>query len=198
MGYLFWQVWSLQQAVVDIQKPGSDIPASESVISKELDASSNVAALEASLSAVQARVEYLATTSAKVSTTSKAVGQTSSTANVFQQQTLYLGSAETISREWTTTGAEITLKAIDFPQGVTVVFEAGLYAKGGEAWARVINKTTGAVIASTELASSASSTTWKSSPIFYLHPGTNTYAVQVKSSSGDTVYLSGARLVISK
>lgn len=113
---------------------------------------------------------------------------------VFQTQDLYLGSASTIARDWTETGATINLNAANYPNDVKAVFEAGLSIIGGEAWARLINTSTGAIISVTEIFHNNNIVTWKTSPVFKLHPGNNAYTVQIKSTSGETANLNGCRI----
>ena len=120
---------------------------------------------------------------------------TTSTTN-FQPQTIYLGQASTNQQNWTETGQEVTINSGDYPSNVTATFEAGLSIVGGEAWARLKNKTTGAVMSITEVFSNTSTTIWKSSPAFKLHSGNYAYVVELKSSSGETANLAGARVVI--
>lgn len=149
---------------------------------------------ETSLSALLARVEDLENT--QVQPTPKITPSLMSAA--FQKQVIYLGSANSLSREWANSGVEVILDSTDYPANVVAVFEAGLSIVGGEAWARVTNKTTGAVISASEVAHGSNTTTWKSSAAFKLHAGKNIYVVQMRSTSGETANLAGARLVISQ
>lgn len=126
-----------------------------------------------------------------------AVGQKSA-APAFQTQILYFGSGSTTQRDWTETGAQAWLDSNSYPAGVNVSFEAGLSIIGGEAWARLKNKTTGAIISVSEVWHNNSSVTWKSSPQFKLHPGNNLYVVELKSSSDEMANLSGSRVQLSQ
>lgn len=116
----------------------------------------------------------------------------------FQKQVLYLGSADTVNRDWTDTGVEVTINSADYPSGINVVFEAGLSIEGGIAYARLKNKTTNGIYYQSEVTHGTSEITWKSSGEFNLAAGNNIYVVQLKSSSGEKAYLNGARLVIDK
>ena len=118
------------------------------------------------------------------------------TTTTFQPQTIYLGQAVTNQRDWTETGQQVTINSADYPTSVTATFEAGLSIVGGEAWARLKNKTTGAIMSITEVYNNSPATVWKSSPSFKLHSGNNAYVVELKSTSGETANLAGARLVI--
>lgn len=117
---------------------------------------------------------------------------------IFQTQVLYLGSGSTTQRDWTETGAQVWLNSASYPSGVGAVFEAGLSIIGGEAWARLKNKTTGAIISVTEVWHNNSNVSWKSSPPFKLHPGNNLYVVELKSSSNEVANLAGSRVQLSQ
>ena len=117
---------------------------------------------------------------------------------VFQTQVLYLGSGNTIERIWTETAAQLWLNSANYPSGVQAVFEAGLSIIGGEAWARLKNKTTGAVIFISEVSHNNNAVVWKTAPAFKLHPGNNLYVVEIKSSSGETANLAGSRIQLSQ
>jgi len=115
----------------------------------------------------------------------------------WQPQNIYLGSATTTKTEWTETSTAIQLNSSDYPTEVKAVFEAQLSIVNGEAWARLKNKTTGAIMQVTEIFNNSNTATWKSSPAFKLHNGTNTYVIELKSTTGEQANLSGARLKLS-
>lgn len=150
-----------------------------------------VSLLQASISALTQRVEKL---EGKKQTTPTTTFQPSK----FTKQVLYLGSSTTTNREWTDSGVQIELNSADYPANAQVLFEAGLSCTGCESWARLKNKTTNELYTNTELSSGTSQTIWKSSTPIQLTNGKNSYVVEVRSSSGETAYISGARLVISK
>ncbi|MFH0943446.1 MAG: hypothetical protein V1810_04715 [Candidatus Beckwithbacteria bacterium] len=116
----------------------------------------------------------------------------------FQPQIVYLGSASTTQTDWTVTNVEVRLNSNDYPADVIAYFEAGLSIVNGEAWARLKNKTTGAIMSITEIYNNTNSIVWKTSPSFKLHSGNNVYVVEIKSSSSELANLSGARITISK
>lgn len=124
-------------------------------------------------------------------------GTSANSAN-FQTQTVYLGSANSSELEWTNTGVQATLNSADYPANSKVTFEAGLSILGGIASARLVNNTTGAVLAATEVSNNSSNTAWVDSANFTLTPGKNIYEVQLRSSSNEVVNLSGARLIIKQ
>ena len=151
-------------------------------------------ATEASISGLIDRIEKLEQDSEK--NVAPIIQQVSTTS--FQPQVIYLGSSNTTNRDWEDSGVEVSLNKSDYPSGVKITFQAGLSIIGGEAWARLKNNTTGAVISISEVFHSGSTTTWKSSPEFELHNGNNIYIVELRSTSGETVDLAGARLILSK
>lgn len=188
-------------------KPGAKLPIgvatpSPVVIRAEAPDNEALARLQATISGLLQRLEILETE--KNITPPPAadplpvvVGQTVAKP-VFQTQVLYLGSGSTTQRDWTESGAQVQLNSGNYPAGVNVVFEAGLSIIGGEAWARLKNKTTGAIISASEVFHNNSLVTWKSSGAFKLHPGSNLYVVEIKSSSGETANLAGSRLQLSQ
>jgi hypothetical protein len=156
-------------------------------------AEETISSLQASISSLLARIGKLEQGSSQ-----NTAARPPSTPIVFQPQVVYLGSASTTKHEWTDSGIEVMLNTADYPADVSVVFEAGLSIIGGEAWARLKNKTSGAIISISEVSHNNNTVTWKSSPSFKLHPGNNTYVVQLRSTSGETAKLSGARLKITR
>ena len=115
----------------------------------------------------------------------------------WQPQNIYLGSATTTKTEWTETSAAIQLKSSDYPAEVKAVFEGQLSIVNGEAWARLKNKTSGAIMQITEIFNNSNTATWKNSPAFKLHSGTNSYVIELMSTSSEQANLSGARLKLS-
>ena len=156
------------------------------------DFSETIASQAATITDLVARVESLEEKPTQPTTT------TSTTPPSFQKQVIYLGSASTTKTSWTDTGLEVILDSADYPATVNVVFEAGLSIVGGEAGTRLINKTTGAIITASEVSHNTNTFTWKTYNSFKLHAGKNTYAVQARSTSGETANIAGARLVISQ
>ena len=175
------------------------------VINNPVPDNGTLAALQATISGLLKRLEILETgqnvvapeTPTFPSSSPAASGQTAAKA-VFQTQVLYLGSASTTERDWTETGAQVWLNSANYPAGVNAVFEAGLSIIGGEAWARLKNKTTGAIISASEVFHNNSTVSWKGSGAFKLHPGNNLYVVELKSTSGETANLAGSRLQLSQ
>lgn len=168
----------LREVPVLIPTPPSPTPIDLTTIQDSLD----------NLSLRLDKLENLPTPTAVVTAKPKPVP--------FLKQVLTLGSASTTNLTWTRTGLEITLNNADYPATVTAYFEAGLNTVNGIAWARLTNKTTGAIINLSEVSHDTNTVTWKRSYGFKLHPGNNNYVVELRSSSGEVVYLSGSRIII--
>ncbi|MBT4124188.1 MAG: hypothetical protein HOC16_05190 [Candidatus Pacebacteria bacterium] len=156
--------------------------------------------LQASISGLLTRLELLEETDSK--TEDQNTGSVQSTLPAtnlsFQTQDIFIGSASTNNTNWTDSGQEVSLFSGHYPSNVNCYFEAGLSIVGGEVWARLKNKTTGAIIPITELSHNSSTVTWKYSNSFNLHSGNNTYVVQLRSTSGEKANLAGARVKISQ
>ncbi|MFC1627398.1 hypothetical protein ACFL18_02500 [Patescibacteria group bacterium] len=149
--------------------------------------------LQTSVSNLLNRIEVL-----EENTTTPGIGGPTTITPAFQPQTFYLGSTTNNHHEWIDVGLEVTINTANYPSNISAVFEAGIALPGGEGWARLRNKTNGAVLSITEVFHNNDTTTWKSSPSFKLHSGNNTYVVQLKSTSHETLTLSGARIKISQ
>lgn len=164
-----------------------------SVFSNQVDADQ----LEASVSALSKSVASL---SAEVAALKAQSGTKLTTvpATTFSKETIYLGSTSTTSRDWIETPLEVGINSATYPAGVTAKLEAGTSIIGGEVWVRLKNKSTGAVIAASELSNNSSTVTWKTSSGFQLFPGGYTYVLEMKSSSGETANVAGARIIIEK
>lgn len=202
-GALLWLavIWSRQDQPMigaDTFPPSSASP----VISGIPAADELLESLQASISSLLKRVEELETAGSYQPPASP-VPSTPPLANGgtkpgFQTQTVYLGSGMTTEREWTETGAQVWINSADYPSGIKAVFEAGLSIIGGEVWARLKNKTTGAIISVSEIFHNTSIVSWKSAPAFKLHPGNNLYVVELKSSSNEAANLAGSRIQLSQ
>ena len=187
--YLGWQQQELKNQIsqIEVTSPPSVLPVAS-------PASNDISQLTASFSALSNRLEALE--SSKTTTSPRTTSPAPTTATKFQKQSVYLGAATTNRRDWTATGQQIVLNSHDYPSTVNATFEAGLSIIGGEAAARLINKTTGAIISASEVSHSVSATTWKTSNRFKLHPGSNIYEVELRSTSDEVAQLAGARIVI--
>lgn len=138
----------------------------------------------------------VATLSAKTQTTPKTVTQKIPT-NGAKEYVIYLGSGNTTSREWVEVeGTKTTIDTANYPAIQNVQFQASLNIVGGEARARLKNKTTGAIFYNSEVMHNSSTTTWVSRTGLILHNGSNEYVVEFKSTSGELAQLEGARLRI--
>ena len=172
----------LEQLIENSQDNIEYNPNNSNVSDSEVNLIIQDKATEASISGLIDRIEKLEQDSEK--SVAPIIQQVSTTS--FQPQVIYLGSSNTTSRDWENSGVEVSLNKSDYPSGVKITFQAGLSIIGGEAWARLKNNTTGAVISISEVFHSGSTTTWKSSPEFELHNGNNIYIVELRSTSGET------------
>lgn len=196
----------IMAAVWLVYKPANQLPIgvtppSPVVVRAPVMDNEALEALQASVSGLLQRLEALEAKPSSVSSPVPSFQPETTQAAVkpaFQTQVLYLGSGNTTERDWTETGAQAWLNSASYPSGVNAVFEAGLSIIGGEAWARLKNKTTGAIISVAEVFHNNSTVSWKGSGAFKLHPGNNLYVVEIKSSSGETANLSGSRLQLSQ
>jgi hypothetical protein len=116
-------------------------------------------------------------------------------APTIKEQTVYIGSGSSSSTNWTDIdSAVIELNSANYSNLNRVIFEANLSIIGGEAYARLKNKTTGQVIEISTVSHNNSTSTQKLSGSFGLTSGSNEYVVQLRSSSNEKVILDGARL----
>lgn len=165
-----------------------DVPSLETRLGEVEDVqeelSERVDVLESSVSALQNN----STATVRSSVSSGSTAQ--------KEYMVYLGEGWTLSREWTTIQpTTITLDTKKYPGMSAVYFESALSTKGGEAYAQLIESSTGAIISSPQLMNNTIDPTWKSMKVNLL-PGSHSYVVQLRSSSGEQATLSGARLRI--
>ena len=193
IGGLFYYFDSVKSTSVAVVPTVAESPT-ETIIANK-DSQEEITQLQASISALLTRVETLEDQPTKLS--SAPVASTSRSTSPLRKETLYLGSANTTSRKWTDTDVEVVINSNDYPANTTVVYEAGLSIIGGEAWSRVVNKSTGAVISASEVSHNDNMLTWKNSSAFKLFPGSNRYTIELRSTSGEVANLSGARLIVS-
>jgi hypothetical protein len=179
----------LRHEISLIKNQPSNSPQSNSIAS----AASQLSTFQSSLDTLTQRLNRIE----NIPTPTPLITNKSTSAS-FQKQVFTLGSANTTSLAWSPTGLEITINSADYPASVMAYFEAGLNCAGGVAWARITNKTTGAIINVSEVSHNTNHVTWKRSAGFKLHPGNNSYVVELRSSSGEMVYLSSSRIVIEK
>ena len=192
--------FKLEQTIADLNTKSKTNATVNEVDAKIVSDMDSQALLQASISALSksvAQIELeLADVNRRLATQSGVNRNTSSP--MFTKETLYLGSTSTNNREWSETGLEIGINSTQYPAGVMVKLEASLSIIGGEAWVRVKNKSTGAVILLSEISNNTSSASWKLSPSFALHSGGYTYVLEARSTSGETANISGARLIIER
>jgi hypothetical protein len=117
--------------------------------------------------------------------------------NGTKEYDIFLGSGSTLNREWTDiTSADAVIDAQKYGKIKEVRFEAALSIVGGEAHARLVNKTTNNTYVNSEVVNNTSESLWKTSSPLTLHNGSAEYFVQVYSTSGERASLDGARIRI--
>jgi hypothetical protein len=140
----------------------------------------------------QAASTTKSTTTVSVPTVSQVVTPAAPT---ITEQTVYIGSGSSSSTDWTDiSSAVIELNSANYSNLSRVIFEANISIIGGEAHARLKNKTTGQIIEISEVSHNNSTSTQKLSGSFGLTSGSNQYIVQLRSSSSEKVVLDSARL----
>jgi hypothetical protein len=117
---------------------------------------------------------------------------------VARETVLYMGTGSSTSRDWTTIDAAgLTLDTSSYGKIKEVRFEAALSIISGEAEARLINKTTGAVYHNSTVMHNKSTSEWKTSSAIHLPTGNYQYVVQIRSSNNEHASLDGSRLKIT-
>lgn len=201
--FLFISIFVLVYLYFQLDKKVSNISSDNTTLtevdnSQPVDlaiAKKQLEILEATASSLLKRVEDLEETQPITSTTSKNVVLSPSTN--FQKQIIHIGSTSTNETSWVNSGIEVVLNTEDYPDNVDATFEAGISVVSGEGWARLVNKSTGAVMSISEVYNNTNETVWVSSPKFKLHEGPNTYEVQVRSTSSEIANFSSARIILT-
>ena len=171
-------------------KSESTPPADPELVATEAD---TLAELKEQLDEISGVV---ATLTAEPQTITKTVTQTVSTGSA-KEYVIYLGSGSTTSRDWVEVeGTKTTLNTANYPTIKNAEFQASLKILGGEARARLKNKTTGGIFYDSEVMHNSSITTWVSRSGLSLRGGSNEYVVELRSTSGELAQLEGARLKI--
>ena len=108
-----------------------------------------------------------------------------------------LGSGNTSNTEWADVpSAQATINSDRYGEIVSIYFEASLSAINGTIEARILDKTSSEVITESNISHNTSEYVWRSSKPFSVGPGGKTYIVQMKSSTGEVVEMSQARLKV--
>lgn len=141
------------------------------------------------------RVEDLeSSVSALAAINKKNTTRTTTSKSTQRESIIYLGEGSAVNLDWQDVKATtITVNTANYPNITAVYFEAGLAIGNGNMEARLIDKETLAIFG--QLEGNTPNPTWKSTKV-NLTPGSRTYMVQIRSSSGERIELSGARLRI--
>lgn len=169
--------------------------AGQELVAQDKD---QLAALKAQLDEVSQSIATLAAKPNQATTPIQSTTSTINTTNNPQEHVIYLGQGSTTKRDWTPLeSTKVTLNSHNYSQLEGVVFQASLQIINGQAQARLVNNSTGAIITTTEVSHNNSTATWKKSASFQLHTGTQEYVVELRSTSGEKAELNGARLIIT-
>ena len=123
---------------------------------------------------------------------------TTTAASTPREQSIYIGSGNSNKPEWVDIdSAALEFNTTNYPGLDSATFEATLSVVGGEASARLRNKTTGHIITAAEVTHNTGSATQKLSGSFQLGSGNNAYVVQLRSSGNETATLHSSRLRLS-
>lgn len=202
--------------------PTKDNPASAAVVSDPLTTSqqpltdvakydfiraSLIQALEASMAAVNKRIDDLAkkqttNTTGVTALTTTTVPVTPAASTTSAIKTLYIplgyGGSSTRTTDFESIGAtEIAINPSNYPGYKQMVFEANMriFQGNGKGEARIFNKTDGTAILNSLVSTTSQDYSTQTSGGFTL-PGNKTYVVQLKSSTGYAVDLQLTRLRI--
>lgn len=151
-----------------------------------------------SISGIDKRVERLelATQSAVTKQAANVTAPISNKSGV-NEYFVPLGFGQTSQTEWIDlNGTAVFVSPNNYQNIKEVLFEGGMSIVGGEVYARVKNKTTGAVIDISQISNNTQASKTVVSAPFQLHPGNNEYIVQIRTSSGETGSIEGARIRI--
>lgn len=164
--------------------------------------------LEASLSAINKRIDELAKKQTTVSTVnpnvytvvtaSTAPAASTTTSNI---KTLYIpmgygGSSSATSDFESISSTEISINPNDYPGYKKMVFEANfrIFQGNGTGEARILNKTDGTAVLASSVSTNSQDYSTKTSNGFTLPGGSKTYVVQLKSTTGYSVDLQLTRI----
>lgn len=187
-----------------ISKPPSTVTPSPVVIQDEpkvdslLPADPELTATKADeIADLKEQLDEISGVVATLAAEPKTITQTVSSTHA-KEYVIYLGSGSTTSREWVEVeGTKTTISSANYPAIKNVEFQASLKIVGGEARARLKNKTTGAIFHDSEVMHNSSVVTWVARTGLPLHGGSNEYVVELRSTSGELSQLEGARLIIT-
>lgn len=105
-----------------------------------------------------------------------------------------LGSGASTSIEWVDTGAQAYVDTAVYPRLQEAYLQASLKANSGAAYARLLQKNEGGVIGSSEISHNTPTSNFRTSGAFGLSAGNKLYGVQIRSETGQEVFLENARL----
>ncbi len=157
--------------------------------------------LEASVSALEKRIDDLSKKVTAQSTTQAVTTTTTSDTSTTGPKTLYIpvgygGSGSSSTDFGTITGQEVTIDTGNYSGYKQMVFEASfrILHGNGTGEVRLLNKTDGTSVLNSTLSTTSQDFSTKTSSGFSLSSGSKTYTVQAKSSTGYAVDLQLTRI----
>lgn len=107
---------------------------------------------------------------------------------------LPLGSGSTSAADWVDTGAQAYVDTTIYPSLKEAYWQASLKSNSGTVYARLVQKNEGAVVPGSEINHSGSVSTLVTSGKILLSSGNKLYTVQLRSETGQEVFLENARV----
>lgn len=158
--------------------------------------------LEASVSAINLKIDNLSKKVSSQPTTTQPVTSTTTTSSS-GAKTVYIpigygGSGSSSTDFGTVSGHEVTIDPGSYSGYKQMIFEASfrIFQGNGTAEVRLYNKTDGTAILNSNLSTTSQDYVNKTSNGFTIAPGSKTYVVQVKSSTGYSVDLQLTRIKV--
>lgn len=188
---------SLTQQLAPVATTGVTLASSSAVPGSAAQPSTMAATVSELRTLIQAMSDRLDDVEAQSKQKSAPSTTTPVVASQPREYLIFLGSGQTVNRNWTDiTAAGVNLNINAYRNVREVKFEAGLAIINGEAHARLYDQTTGKPFYSTEVYNNTSVGSWVTSTKFALPAGEHYYTVQLRSSSGELAQLIGARIKI--
>lgn len=193
-GLLQDRVGQLEVAVVDLIKQGRDLKSGGS---SSATWSSEIKALQTSVTDLQTQVKALKNSQTTTSTAATNASSQVSTSKAPVYIPLgWTGSSK--ATDWTTiSGQEIAFDPAEYVGYTSIQFEINMRIfQNGKAFARLLNKDDGTAVLSSEVSTTATDYTWLVSSGFQLPGSKKTYRLQVKSLTGYSTDVQNARLKV--
>ncbi len=173
------------------KKETVEVVASNSADARDNDVSESDGELLSRIEELESQVEALQKSSGGRTTVINSAN------DGVKEFSIFLGSGDSSSTTWSDIdGLQAKIDLSKYSNIKEIRFEGSLSIVGGEARARLYNKTTSQPIVESEIMHNTNTATFKTSGNIHLQQGENLYVVQIRSSSGERAYLSGGRVTI--